>query len=752
MVNCYTAYSDDSDKMNACFMTINSSEEKHLFKKSLSTGDNAGKFAFHELVPEDAESQNWYDLACEKNIRCDLLVISGHFGGSFFGASGASLSMEEMETKSCQKTCKGIMSDPKEVFLLGCNTLAGKDEDNRSASEYLAVLLEDDIPLEEASRIVEQRYGAIGTSFKQNMKRAFQGVPHIYGFHSVGPSGKSIERLLNNYHEKVPNYYDHLLKIEVERGLALMDDFSKWNNNNEELAEALRITYFAQTSGVLIPCRTDFGLESDDPMVNVLNNICGLRSGGMDENQAVEHIIDLLLGDDFALYLPTISSYLENNDLKEKMTSIIAENPIIKEKIIHLLNESKTGFGKLEVARIAESMNIISHEELVDYEKKAILSYLAIPVSLESKDAVCSYYSENKIVFQKDDFDDSLFTDSYGLGAIGCLAIDDRKVVHRILDVAKNNSKQKIRVSALIALQTSRIRDDKILEFLNETLIKSKSKEEEVIAYFIGARLGQNDDIYLKKFDEYLQSRGTIKVYGDVTPIRKVSEMSLYFLTFKDYAQLKSKFTLVEEKGFSLDNPEYVIGGAATKLTESEQLLFLKDPKFKNNKKVRSAYYNMLGKDKDEFEPSSLMDDSFAVKYFLDDRERFGEDEFQFYELGEFNFPSDESQKSLIDELNSRSFSKEDWASIIYFLPEERKGNAIIDFMVDLYQSDSVTYTSSLSTHFYNNVDSLTDYEKEKLKPLLKTDDYWLKRKLTELGVTEPEVTEPEVTELNATE
>ncbi|MCO4795594.1 MAG: hypothetical protein KC493_17885, partial [Bacteriovoracaceae bacterium] len=61
------------EKMNACFITINSSEEKHQFKKSLSTGANAGKFEFHELAP-DSDQHGWFENACSKKIRCDILV------------------------------------------------------------------------------------------------------------------------------------------------------------------------------------------------------------------------------------------------------------------------------------------------------------------------------------------------------------------------------------------------------------------------------------------------------------------------------------------------------------------------------------------------------------------------------------------------------------------------------------------------------------------------------------------------------
>ena len=47
-----------------------------------------------------------------------------------------------MEEASCQARCAGLFRQPREVFLLACNTLATKDEDSRTPEEYLQVLLE----------------------------------------------------------------------------------------------------------------------------------------------------------------------------------------------------------------------------------------------------------------------------------------------------------------------------------------------------------------------------------------------------------------------------------------------------------------------------------------------------------------------------------------------------------------------------------------------------------------------------------
>src|SRR5687768_10662066 len=82
-------------KKRVCTITINSSHEKKVMQRLLP----ATQFEFTELLPSEkkkagqsVEETNgiptWLNDACEKKIECDMLVVSGHFGGTFFGTSG----------------------------------------------------------------------------------------------------------------------------------------------------------------------------------------------------------------------------------------------------------------------------------------------------------------------------------------------------------------------------------------------------------------------------------------------------------------------------------------------------------------------------------------------------------------------------------------------------------------------------------------------------------------------------------------
>jgi hypothetical protein len=117
----------DAAKSTVCTITVNSANEKDAFRRYLSKE----KFDFVELV--EPGNRHWLASACEQKIQCDVLVISGHFGGAqaaateFYSAEPggtAFLPVEEMERASCSESCPGLFAHLKEVYLFGCETLS----------------------------------------------------------------------------------------------------------------------------------------------------------------------------------------------------------------------------------------------------------------------------------------------------------------------------------------------------------------------------------------------------------------------------------------------------------------------------------------------------------------------------------------------------------------------------------------------------------------------------------------------------
>lgn len=192
----------DPNKKTVCTVTMNSTQEKELFQQYLK------EFNFVELTHES--TQDWFGAACKQGIKCDVLLFSGHFGGSFFGSEDYKLSLEALEDFSCRKDCDGILKNPKEVFLFGCNTMAGKGQDHRTIEEYVEALMEEGFTRGQAQQTAAFRYSEMGSSFRERMTGVFAGVKKIYGFYSLAPLGEQIAPGLENYLKWVGPYGKHL--------------------------------------------------------------------------------------------------------------------------------------------------------------------------------------------------------------------------------------------------------------------------------------------------------------------------------------------------------------------------------------------------------------------------------------------------------------------------------------------------------------------------------------------------------------
>src|SRR5438874_6994172 len=119
----------NADKKTVCTITVNSPDEKEAFRRSLPPD----KFQFVELV--ERGRPDWLASACQQRIRCDVLVISGHYdgGNEFFSEhveASEYLPVAEMERASCSASCSTLFSQLKEVYLFGCNTLNPERQNN----------------------------------------------------------------------------------------------------------------------------------------------------------------------------------------------------------------------------------------------------------------------------------------------------------------------------------------------------------------------------------------------------------------------------------------------------------------------------------------------------------------------------------------------------------------------------------------------------------------------------------------------
>ena len=123
-----------ADRKTVCTITVNSPDEKETLRRRLPSD----QFQFVELVEHGRP--DWLASACRKGVRCDVLLISGHFddGDEFYSDrldAREALPVDEMERVSCSDSCPGLFSQLKEVNLYGCTP---DPEAVRSASAEVA--------------------------------------------------------------------------------------------------------------------------------------------------------------------------------------------------------------------------------------------------------------------------------------------------------------------------------------------------------------------------------------------------------------------------------------------------------------------------------------------------------------------------------------------------------------------------------------------------------------------------------------
>jgi len=217
-------------KSTVCTITVNSPDEKEAFRRYLPDD----KYQFVELV--ERGRPDWLASACRQQVRCDVLIISGHFNGTEFFSEHLDthefLPVAEIERASCSNSCPGLFSQLKEVYLFGCNTL--NPEAGASASADIARSLiragRSKADAEHVSRALTARHSE---SNRDGMRRIFVNVPVIYGFSSVAPVGAVAAGTLNRYFHAASS-------VEVGRGHASARLLGQFSANAMTAASGMR--------------------------------------------------------------------------------------------------------------------------------------------------------------------------------------------------------------------------------------------------------------------------------------------------------------------------------------------------------------------------------------------------------------------------------------------------------------------------------------------------------------------------------
>ena len=160
---------------------------------------------------------DWLAASCRKGVRCDVLLVSGHFAGTEFYASRPdekieTLPVDVLERAACSESCPGLFERLKEVYLFGCDTLNPTPVRVSTPEMVLALQREGATP-EAAARRAQELADRHGESARDHMRRLFSGVHVIYGFSSKAPYGRYAGPILESYFKSVTD-------VEIGSGVA----------------------------------------------------------------------------------------------------------------------------------------------------------------------------------------------------------------------------------------------------------------------------------------------------------------------------------------------------------------------------------------------------------------------------------------------------------------------------------------------------------------------------------------------------
>jgi hypothetical protein len=404
-------------RLRACFLSLNEPDEVEVFRSHL----DLEQFELVDIRPPapgyltDPHAGSWILDACVPELSCDLLVISGEFAGHFFGTRG-SLSLQAMEEASCQPRCAGLFRHPREVFLLACNTLATKDQDSRTPEAYLRVLLDHGFERGLAERVVELRYGPLGPSFRESLRRIFAGVPHLYGFCSVAPRSEYSAPMLEHYLHATPDYAAALAR---RRG------------RNAALREAFAGTSLTETTGLL----------TAESAAEDRAHICALYDESRPLSERLQIAYGLALRPDALRFIPNLQVFLARHPSPGFATverSIFLEIHAADrthDAVLDLVRSLDVSALQLELAHFAALVGWLDRAEFHALAAAGAAQLLRGSLTSERVDVMCEIvkYESLREAFDADDLPAHLYTDAEGLRLIACLAPADPRVSPRVL-------------------------------------------------------------------------------------------------------------------------------------------------------------------------------------------------------------------------------------------------------------------------------------------------------------------------------
>jgi len=407
-------------RLRVCTLAFNGPEEVDVFRTHLRPEDFEIVDLSSVLAPAPTDGTT-ASLAtrCPADLHCDVVVVSAEFGGHFFGRSGRSLSLQELEEASCQPRCAGLFHAPQEVFLLACNTLATKDQDKRTPADYLAVLRNHGFEEADAERVVAIRYGPLGQTFRETTRRIFADVPRLYGFSTVAARGERTAVQLERYFESRGDYARHLLEAWDE------------SRPNPPLKAAFVHTGMVQVSG----------LSRADSAAGDRDLVCRLYDDGAPLVDRLRVVRNIMARENALSFLPMVEAFLAEHDpatfgAEERAAfAEVQRSDSARAEVLRLVEQLDVSALRIELAQVAERLGWMTPEEFRLLASDGVRQLLARRLTSELVDVTCAITRHEPVggAFHSADLPDVLFQRAEGLRLVACLAPPDPALNVRLL-------------------------------------------------------------------------------------------------------------------------------------------------------------------------------------------------------------------------------------------------------------------------------------------------------------------------------
>lgn len=547
----------DKTKWNVCSITINSDDEIKMFKRKLPSKDfnfieltDFGKFPSEKKSKKKdiilPDSQAWFKEACESNVECHMLIISGHFtpsGRTFYGDSEPGqirpyeLSLDTLKSYSCSNSCQGILNNPIEVFMFGCNTFNNYCSNDLSEVELQrqeAGLIKQGLTPQQAQNITRAMRSSMGKSVKSTMQEVFSGVRSLYGFDGVAPIGAvaktPLEKVIHDQSVKHGSYSDYLGSKLLTIGM---------RNREETHHNPSWSSHFQNYNGVQCSNEEVFMEDSFKWMSGVKSISCSLRDQNrtqlekfkvLDELMNYKILVDYL--PDVAFFLKQVTEPLSNEErvIFEKLKN----NEQIKSDFISVIRKLPLSEFLEDSLAIALKLNWVTLSEYESEMRRATLGVLNQELfTNQTKDYICQKKNEsflNELRLKAQTIDESrinasLFESKYGLEILKCLGINSEILYENIRKHSLSNSDETTRVLGLQILKQN-LSNPKNLEayvdhtvkiianprteyWVNNVLFEDLLKQNSFMFanYYHGEYFAEPSEKTIKKIHQLIQSK-----------------------------------------------------------------------------------------------------------------------------------------------------------------------------------------------------------------------------------------------------